>query len=270
MYFREVRLASFRKLLQSKEEELIQRKRKTTTEESGDRKPKRRRQSKESSEGFVSSEDLSAVSTEHLQTLSEVSEQSEDVIPEEKDQTEGTSQDDNSKEVAAKIKREKERRNLEMRIEVCESCGSREGQTVPCNKCRLVYHLECIKETSEIVPNAESFVCPTCNPSTNPCFLCRQIEGEMVSCNFKLCGRRYHWNCLKVFHSPSVKQERPASQFFCPAHYCHTCVAELNELHQPEKKLVRCIHCPTAYHQSNIILIFVIFKLNFSYIFTIK
>lgn len=242
-------MASFRQLLKAKEEELIQRKRKTSADEHVDRKPKRRRQSKENSEGIVAGADLLPLA-EPVQALSDVSEQPEDAILEEKHQID--SPDDLSKETVAKIKREKEKRNLEMRVEVCESCGSREGCPLSCIKCKVVYHLECIKEIFSIESNTESFMCPTCNPSTNIyCCLCQQTEGEMLCCSFKLCGRRYHRNCLNVFHSPSVRHERPSSQFICPAHYCHTCVAELNELHQPEKKLLRCIHCPTSYHPSN-------------------
>lgn len=235
----------FRKLLQSKEEEQIQRKRKSA-DQNVDRKPKRRRQSKERSEDSVSLEDQqSTVSNEHIQTLSDVSEQSEDITQvEDIKQTEVSVPEDVSKEVAKK-------RDKEIRTEVCECCGSREGQTMPCNKCRSVYHPECIKQNSEEASNDETFLCLNCNPSTNSnCCLCRKSDGELLNCNLKLCGRRYHRHCLKLFHSPSIKQEKPASQFTCPAHYCHTCVADLNELNQVEKKLLRCIHCPTAYHQS--------------------
>jgi hypothetical protein len=234
----------FRKLLQSKEEEQIQRKRKSV-DENADRKPKRRRQSKESSEDSVSLEDQqSTVSNEHIQTLSDVSEQSEDIPQMEYKQAEVFVSEDVIKEVAKK-------RDREMRTEVCEHCGSREGQTMPCNKCRSVYHSDCINKNAEEASNAETFLCPNCNPSTNlNCCLCRKSDGELLICNFKLCGRRYHRSCLKLFHSLSIKQEKSASQFTCPAHYCHTCVADLNELNQAEKKLLRCIHCPTAYHQS--------------------
>lgn len=236
-------MLTFKKLLQAKEEEQIQRKRKNT-EEAADRKSKRRRQSKESSDDSVSNEDQT-ISNEHIQTLSDVSEQSEEFVEE-------TKPIEVSEENKETKKRDKEKKNAEMRIEVCEICGTRDDRPIACTKCKLYYHLQCIKKISTMEPNAESLLCHHCDPSTESnCCLCQQSEGEMLRCNFKLCGRRYHRNCLKLFHSPSVKQERPASQFTCPAHYCHTCVAEMNELHQPEKKLLRCIHCPTAYHQSN-------------------
>ena len=247
----------FRKLLQSKEEEQIQRKRKSS-DENADRKAKRRRQSKESSEDSASLEDQqSTVSIEHIQTLSDVSEQSED-IPQMDDKLEEMmivpQMDDKQAEVIVSEDVNKEaakKREKEMRIEVCEYCGSREGRIQPCSKCRSAYHPDCINEKSDETPNSESFLCPNCNPLTNSnCCLCRQSDGELLICNIKLCGRRYHRNCLKLFHSPSAKQEKPSAQFTCPAHYCHTCVADLNELNQVEKKLLRCIHCPTAYHQS--------------------
>lgn len=215
-------------------------------DDSADRKPKRRRQSKESSEDSESSEkQQSIVSAEHIHALDEERETLEEIAIVDDTTADAVSQNDVVKEGLKK-------RDKEMRIDVCECCGSREGQTLPCNKCRLVYHPECIKENSE-PPTAETFLCLICDPSTNSnCCLCQQSGDEMLSCNFKLCGRYYHRNCLKLFHSPSVKQEKPASQFTCPVHYCHTCVADLNELHQAEKKLFRCIYCPTAYHQSTL------------------
>ena len=152
-------------------------------------------------------------------------------------------------------KREKAKKNAEMRIEVCEICDTRENNPIPCTKCRLVYHPTCIKNISGTEPNVESFLCHNCDPSTDSrCFLCQQSEGEMLRCSFKPCTRHYHRNCLKSFHSPSAKLGRPASPFICPSHYCHTCVADVNELHQPEKKLLRCVRCPTAYHSGNCFL----------------
>ncbi|KAK4025415.1 histone-lysine N-methyltransferase NSD2 isoform X1 [Daphnia magna] len=241
---REQRLVLFRKLLQSKEEERIQRKRKSM-DDSVDRKPKRRRQSKESLEDHVSLEEQqSVVLAERIQTLSDVSEKLEEIACPDDNLVDVVLPNDANKDVQKK-------RDKEMRVDVCECCGSREGQTLSCSKCRLVYHPECTKKDLGALSKFETFLCLNCDPSTNSkCCLCQQSEGAMLSCNFKLCGRYYHRNCLKLFHSPSVKQEKTASQFTCPAHYCHTCVADLNELHQAEKKLVRCIYCPTAYHQS--------------------
>lgn len=238
-------MTSFKQLLQSKEEQ-IQRKRKTL-DETTERKPKRRRQSRDSSEESVLAEDEKSVSASNTQTLSEISEESEDNVLDENASKVQISESD----VKENTKR-KEKKNLEMRIEVCEFCGTREGRTQPCTKCRLVFHPECLRENT-LVSTEEPFLCLNCDSTiTLRCILCQSSEGDaLLSCNVKSCSRRYHRNCLKMFHSPTVKQERPPSQFTCPVHVCHTCVAELNELHHPEKKLVRCIYCPTAYHQSN-------------------
>lgn len=150
---------------------------------------------------------------------------------------------------AALKKREKEKKNPEMKIEVCENCGTRDGQLLSCSKCRHFFHLDCVCPNAEIPPAKHTFVCSTCDPSLEPiCCLCREGNGNLMSCNIKNCSLRYHRECLKGFHTTCSKQERLYSQFSCPAHYCHTCVVELGELHPAGKKLVRCIECPTSYH----------------------
>ena len=226
-------------------EEIIQRKRKRT-EEAADRIIKRRR--KESSDESLPNKD-EAVPNGHAHNLNDVSKQPEDVV--EENIPKAVLHESNE------TKQQEKKISAAMKVEVCEICEDREGGPSPCNKCKRVYHPACVEKMSGTEPNAQSFLCHNCDPTTDPhCTLCQKSEGEILHCTFKTCPLRYHPHCLKVFHFPTSKSEKPAAQFTCPAHYCHTCVADVNALHPPEKKLVRCIHCPTSYHPGNYFFLF--------------
>lgn len=150
-----------------------------------------------------------------------------------------------------------------MKIEVCETCGTRDGQLLACTKCKHFFHVQCVHGNAEVIPAKEAFLCSTCDPSLEPaCCLCRKGDSELLCCNMKNCNLRYHRDCLKGFHTACSKQEKLYSQFNCPAHYCHTCVAEVGELHPPEKKLIRCIQCPTSYHAGTSLTQFIAKALN--------
>jgi hypothetical protein len=249
-----------------------QRKRKSNSEEGDESKPKRRRQSKEASnpeESTSTEAELAPIEEEHAPSEAS-SDQTESVVSVEENHPEEpvvTVQEDLE---AKKI--EKERKNLEMKIEVCECCGLRDGQLLPCSKCRTVYHAHCLRgETKqsegepELMPeavNVPAFFCLNCDPASEPtCCLCKQPGGQLMKCNqVRICSRRFHQECLKGFHSLSAKKERPASQFTCPAHFCHTCTADVEELQKPDKtKLIHCIQCPTAYHSSKYLLLVLLF-----------
>jgi len=215
----------FLKVLVSEKLEQAQRKRKTQSLEANERKPKRQRQLKEIETILDDDDQISTGSSE--KTVDEIT--------------------DNE---TSKKKREKEKKNPEMKIEVCESCASREGRLHPCSKCKLVYHSACVVQDT-VPTDVDQFLCTNCLPGAPvACFLCKQTDGEFFKCSTKLCGRSYHRHCLDSFHSPSAKQDRGPSQFVCPAHYCHTCVVQMNNKCHPQKKLLRCIKCPTAYHSS--------------------
>ena len=212
------------------DEQLKERKRKISLD-GEDIKPKRkrRRQSKESEP--KKPEEPEEESVDETSVLLQKEEAADEVLKE------------------YKKKKEKEKRAAEMRIEVCECCGTREqGPLLPCEKCRTVYHAVCLKKD----PEATELLCSRCDPAADAfCCLCQQ-SGDLLTCNIKLCSRRYHKECLEGFHSPSAKMEKPRAHLTCPAHYCHTCVSELGELHPPGKKqMLRCIECPTSYHASN-------------------
>ena len=234
-----MRVLLFKEHRQSIFEEIIQRKRKRK-EEAVDRILKRRR--KESSDESLPNKD-EAVPNGHAHNLNDVSKQPEDVV--EENIPKAVLHESNE------TKQQEKKISAAMKVEVCEICEDREGGPSPCNKCKRVYHPACVEKMSGTEPNAQSFLCHNCDPSTDPhCSLCQKSEGEILSCSVKTCPLRYHPHCLKVFHFPTSKSEKPAAQFTCPAHYCHTCVADVNALHQPETTLLRCIRCPTSYHPS--------------------
>lgn len=206
-----------------------QRKRKTQSLEANERKTKRQRQSKEVglAEEAVSEDDQISTGS---------SEKTDEIV------------DDDHIETALKEKEELKRKKKGMKTEVCESCGTKDGRLYSCSKCKLVYHSECGTDQGK---DSDSILCTNCQPDVEvSCFLCKQTNGEFFKCSMKHCGRNFHRSCLDNFHSPSAKQDRPPSQFICPAHYCHTCVVQLNNIYHPDKKLLHCIKCPTAYHSS--------------------
>ena len=246
--------------MELKKKEELQRKRKTTSQENAQSKPKRRRKSKKAS----NTEELASVSHEQDPALVEEEKSQSETKSDQAESTQSvmSAEDTHREELMQEyleLKRiEKEKQMLKMKIEVCESCGFREGCLIACIKCRTFYHPHCLRgqtEGGEIPEEVEAhnFLCLNCDLSSTPtCCLCHEPEGLLTKCNqTKICGRHFHQDCLKGFHSLSVKRERPASQFTCPAHFCHTCTADLDELQKPDKsKLVHCIECPTAYHSS--------------------
>ena len=214
-----------------------QRKRKTQSLEGNERKPKRQRHSKE----MVVVEEVVSEAVSEDDQISTGSSEKTDEIP-----------DDENIESVLKDK-EGLKKKKKTKSEVCEACGIKDGRLYSCSKCKLVYHSECgIDQGSD----SDSILCANCQPNAEAsCFLCKQTEGEFFKCSMKQCGRNFHRSCLNNFHSPSAKQDRPPSQFICPIHFCHTCVAHFNNIYHPDKKLIHCIKCPTAYHSSMFFII---------------
>ena len=238
-----MRVSAYEEVLKSKKERKRQQKRKSLKEAAA-RAPKRLH--RESSEESISTKDQSGGPTECS------SNESEDIESEQPEDVENIPQVVRGEKI-----RQRENKKADVKIEVCETCEVGEGDPIPCTKCIRVYHTACVQKKSGTEPNAQSFLCHNCDPSTDPhCTLCQKSEGEILSCSFKTCPLRYHPDCLNVFHFPTSKPEKPNAQFTCPAHYCHTCVDDVNALHPPEKKLVRCIHCPTSYHPGTYFFLF--------------
>ena len=239
------------------EQEQIQRKRKASLSEP---KPKRRRQSIAGPSGEVESsvESSSAPPSESTSDdveLTSPSEATNGSVQSENDSDHAMQKEDVADEVLKEYKRmrDKEKKSPEMKIEVCESCGVRDPalRSLPCTKCRTVYHPVCLGKA----PDASELLCPLCDLGTSEpdCIICHQPGGDekLMACKMEPCSRRYHRQCLANFNSLIAKQD-PA-KFICPAHHCHTCVADLGVAPgKPDKKqaLLHCIQCPTAFHSS--------------------
>ncbi len=74
----------------------------------------------------------------------------------------------------------------------------------------------------------------------------------MTRCGIAGCGKHYHVSCLQSGMWP---QSRLSDRMFtCPAHTCHTCASDdpsQPHMRCPTRKLLRCIRCPTAYHEGD-------------------
>ena len=251
-------------MLKTVELKAAERKRKRNSEEVGERKPKRRRQSKEAAnpEESISTEaKLTPVAGKR--TPSEASShQTEGTVSDKENHPEKLTSAVVGQEDLEARKIAQERKDLEMKIEVCELCDLRDGQLLSCTKCRSFYYADCClrgkkkQQKGEPEPKpkpASKFLCLKCDPASEPtCCLCNQSGGQLIKCNqARSCSRQFHQECLKGFHSLSAKNQRSTSQFDCPAHFCHTCTADIGEIPKPDKtQLIHCIQCPTAYHTS--------------------
>lgn len=168
---------------------------------------------------------------------------------------------DEAREPVAANQKRIDRRILEKKKEICDSCAIRdESILLPCQKCRYLFHPQCCPEQETSSTDAPSLLCANCHPQTEPfCFLCSRAgdakkesshhDEELKMCTIKTCAKNYHSSCLRNF---LTRNEAASSPFICPAHYCHTCAAQMISLHQPHKKIVRCIKCPTSYHSSEL------------------
>ena len=110
--------------------------------------------------------------------------------------------------------------------------------------CGNAYHPDCIGLSG---PPKGKFMCDECTTGNHSCFVCRQT-GEVKRCNQSMCTKFYHESCLKELKTAKFEGEK----MFCPLHSCSVCVA--NNRNTFRGKLVRCVRCPTAYHQTGCVV----------------
>lgn len=110
--------------------------------------------------------------------------------------------------------------------------------------CGNAYHPDCIGLSG---PPKGKFLCDECTTGNHSCFVCRQT-GEVKRCNQSLCTKFYHESCLKTLKTAKFEGDK----MFCPLHSCSVCVA--NNRNTFRGKLVRCVRCPTAYHQAGCVV----------------
>lgn len=66
----------------------------------------------------------------------------------------------------------------------------------------------------------------------------------MLLCSAEGCGRRYHDTCAHRLPNASFEAEDGREEFVCPLHSCANCTLGPST----GIPLVRCVHCPVAYH----------------------
>ena len=141
---------------------------------------------------------------------------------------------------------------------ICEEVGEI-GDLLKCKgPCGNSFHSKCIKPEDMLMQpkEGEDWKCRACATGLHSCQLCDKpsngVQGRVMLCSFKGCGRFFHPACLKE------NNLWPQSQFSekaltCPAHMCHTCASDnpKDPFMKFNTKLVRCLRCPTAYHSGD-------------------
>ncbi|XP_071502155.1 histone-lysine N-methyltransferase NSD2-like [Diadema antillarum] len=126
---------------------------------------------------------------------------------------------------------------------VCQVC-ERPGQLLLCEGgCCGAFHLDCIG--LQMAPSG-SFKCDECISGVHSCYECKQSDQNVKRCHVPVCGKYYHESCIRQF--PLTKFDHRG--FTCPLHSCHACFAENPKSAKSTRgRLMRCVRCPTAYHQ---------------------
>ncbi|XP_043112093.1 histone-lysine N-methyltransferase NSD2 isoform X1 [Puntigrus tetrazona] len=122
---------------------------------------------------------------------------------------------------------------------VCEQTG--EDLVVCEGQCCASYHLHCIGLDQSV----EKVLCSSCRSGVHVCFTCKKSEGEVRRCCVLHCGRFYHEACVRL-SALTVFENRG---FRCPLHTCLSCHYSGRGAGKATKgKMMRCLHCPVAYH----------------------
>ena len=127
----------------------------------------------------------------------------------------------------------------------CCICEGSEGTLITCNgSCFNSFHFDCLGVSCS-KPN---FTCDECLTNNHCCFLCKS-PGAVIKCSHNMCGRYYHQHCLLKIPVIKSQFQENTKAFSCPLHSCSFCSEKSNK--SPLNKLIKCIRCPTAYHQSS-------------------
>lgn len=157
---------------------------------------------------------------------------------------------ENPKQIDEKLKVKKDENNY------CCLCEELSTNLISCSgPCARSFHFDCLGLGCRPKGN---FTCDECLTGHHQCFLCK-LSGVTIKCSQVSCGKFYHQECINNIMSKddTTKSNQNGSQtrFFCPLHSCKVCVEtskssnSSNPVTLPNSKLVKCIRCPTAYHQ---------------------
>lgn len=154
-------------------------------------------------------------------------------------------------------------KNIKIRHDqYCSLCEEANKELVSCDgQCLRSFHCDCLGLSGK--PKG-SFTCDECQMDRHSCFLCKKT-GNVTKCSQVSCGKFYHNECIDILQAnrPDDKKS-PAGKFFCPHHSCKLCVIStksntskttLSATHiNNSRKLIKCIRCPTAYHQKSCLI----------------
>lgn len=138
---------------------------------------------------------------------------------------------------------------------LCNICHEESGTFYFCSgTCLRTMHASCggSESTND---NSDKFICQECKTGQHPCFICKSVDGDCIKCCHKNCGKYYHLSCINPSSYPAcIKSDKT---FTCPMHYCLTCYTdqptprEINCLKPTKRQLLKCLSCPTAFHNDD-------------------
>lgn len=133
----------------------------------------------------------------------------------------------------------------------CVLCEETNGELLQCKgSCLNSFHADCLGLSSK---PQKSFVCDECETGYHTCFSCKEA-GDLIKCSQVCCGKFYHLHCIQKIAETKF-EGKSRSKFFCPLHSCRYCAAsKSSQMICNGKKLLKCIRCPTAYHQSTCLI----------------
>ena len=162
----------------------------------------------------------------------------------------------------------------------CHHCGEevkKDDKLVACKgECERMYHLKCDKYTRMIALDDGDYICDECQIGKYfkfsslifrcytiiifyylgkyRCFACKNPDDlDTQKCEDKRCKKYYHLSCLEHYYPIRVNEQ--SNTFICPLHSCITChllTMDDDEYRQNNRKLMKCILCPVAYHANEI------------------
>jgi len=134
----------------------------------------------------------------------------------------------------------------------CSLCEETHGELISCcGQCFRYFHFDCLGLGCK---PKNDFICDECQTGQHTCFLCKE-PGELFKCAQITCGKFYHSGCMDKLQVD--RKEKVPTRFFCPHHSCKLCVKTKDSTLgssaplKSNSKLVKCIRCPTAYHQKS-------------------
>lgn len=138
---------------------------------------------------------------------------------------------------------------------LCHVCQEESGVFFFCKgACQRTMHAACGGNESSNM-NGENFICQECRTGKHPCYVCKSADGGCMKCFHKTCGKYYHVSCLDPQSYPF--NYKPGKNLTCPLHYCLTCYTDqpyprdVDCLKPSKRQLIKCLCCPTAFHNDD-------------------